>query len=231
MPETNGRRVMNKKKTNEPEPWKCSRCGKILLEIEWKDHGLCEYCAYYDDFTRYSESGLSWHNKAWHLMGAAGALWACQNNDRSKEIVGELGLETEFSMGQALGEPYLMLCGLSLELLFKAIVVAKRGKPMKHHNLRALATNASVELTEKQKGQLDFLSEYVTWAGRYPVSKERDAFNKLPKLRFEHLLLYEKLPGSSFVKMRAGSQLDWHQFHTLWRHIETIYWQHHQRHI
>lgn len=219
---------MNKKKTNEPEPGKCSRCGTILLESELRDHGLCEYCAYYDDFTRYSESGLSWYHKAWHLMGAAGALWACQNNHRSKEIVGELGLETEFSMWQALGEPYLMLCGLSLELLFKAIVVEKHGKPMEHHNLRALATNASVELTEKQKGQLDLLSAYVTWAGRYPVSKEREAFNKLSKLESEHLWLYDKLPNSNVKKLRAGSQLDWPHFHKLWRHIEKLYWQHHQ---
>lgn len=193
-----------------------------------KDHALCETCADYDDFKRYSESGLSWYNKAWHLMGAAGALWACQTDDRSRQIVGELGLETEFSMEQALNAPYLMLCGLSFEVLFKAIVVEKGGKPnMRIHNLRALASDACVALTEKQKGQLDLLSEYITWAGRYPVSKEREAFNKLPHLRWEHLLLHKKFPDSNFAELCAGSQLDWHGFHKLWRYIEKIYWKHH----
>lgn len=222
---------MNKKKKNEPGSAKCCKCGVILLTNELKDHGLCGFCAHYDDFIRYGESGLSWHVAAWHLMGAAGALWACSTNDRSKEIVGELGLETDFSMEQALERPYLMLCGLSLELLFKAIVVEEGGNPMKHHDLRALASKANVKLTEKQKGQLDLLSEYITWAGRYPVSNKREAFNKFPKLRFEHLLLYERLPGSRVVKMRAGSQIEWPHFHKLWRHIEKIYWQHHQRDI
>ncbi|MGC4098761.1 MAG: hypothetical protein QM706_16735 [Nitrospira sp.] len=176
-----------------------------------------------------SVSGLSWHTKAWHLMGAAGALWACSNHDRSKEMVGELGLETEFNMSHALGAPYLTLCGLSLELLLKAIIVAKRGKPARSQNLGFLALSASVTLTEIQKGQLDLLSEYVTWAGRYPLSKNREAFHRLPKLRFEQLLRDNNVTGVSLVELRAGSQLDWPHFHKLWRHIDQIYWQHHHR--
>lgn len=184
-----------------------------------------------DDFTEHNESGLSWHTKAQHLMGAAGSLWACSHHDRSQEIVGELGLETEFSLSHALGAPYLTLCGLSLEHLLKAIIVAKRGKPARSQNLGFLALSAGVHLTEIQKGQLDLLSEYVTWAGRYPLSKKREAFHRLPKLRLERLLRDNNVTGISLVELRAGSQLAWSHFHQLWRHIDHTYWQHHPRDI
>lgn len=74
----------------------------------------------YDDFSVYSKSKEAWYIKARHLLGAAGTLWACTNEQRSTELVGELGLEPEFSMVHALRNPYLMLCGMSLELLFKS---------------------------------------------------------------------------------------------------------------
>jgi hypothetical protein len=64
--------------------------------------------AYFDDFTRNSESPQTWYWKAYHLMGAAGALWASRGEQRSKELVEELGLDPEFSMEHAFRRPYLL---------------------------------------------------------------------------------------------------------------------------
>jgi hypothetical protein len=182
----------------------------------------------HDDFTVYFKSKESWHITARHLMGAAGTLWACKNEQRSTELVTELGLDTEFSMVHALRRPYLMLCGISLEVLFKAIVVAKGEKPnTKTHDLRTLASNAGVAFTAKQQGQLDLLSQYIAWAGRYPVPRPERAehYQNLYKLERQHLFNTQK--GDSIgVQILPGTQLDWEHFHKLWKRAEKIYYQH-----
>lgn len=180
------------------------------------------------DFTVYFKSKESWHITARHLMGAAGTLWACKNEQRSTELVTELGLDTEFSMVHALRRPYLMLCGMSLELLFKAIVVAKGERPnTKTHDLRTLALNAGVAFTAKQQGQLDLLSQYIAWAGRYPVPRPERAtdYQKLYLLEHQHLLNSRRV-GSTLVEFLPGTQLDWEHFHKLWKRAEKIYYQH-----
>jgi hypothetical protein len=187
-----------------------------------------EIHALHDDFTVYFKSKESWHITARHLMGAAGTLWACKNEQRSTELVTELGLDTEFSMVHALRRPYLMLCGISLEVLFKAIVVAKGEKPnTKTHDLRTLASNAGVAFTAKQQGQLDLLSQYIAWAGRYPVPRPERAehYQNLYKLERQHLFNTQK--GDSIgVQILPGTQLDWEHFHKLWKRAEKIYYQH-----
>ena len=55
-----------------------------------------------------------------------------------------------------------MLCGMALEVLFKAIVVAKGGTPdTSSHELPELARLAGVPLTSKQKGLLEVLTAYI----------------------------------------------------------------------
>jgi hypothetical protein len=186
---------------------------------------MADIDALYDDFDVYLKSKESWHIKAWHLMGAAGALWACKNEQRSTELVKELGLATEFSMEHALWRPSLMLCGMSLELLFKAIVVAKGETPdTSSHELPELARLAGVPLTSKQKGLLEVLTAYIYWAGRYPVPKDSKYYVPLIKLEHQHLFNTRKV-GSSFVEVLPGTQLDWEHFHKLWKHAEKIYYE------
>ncbi len=185
----------------------------------------------YDDFTVYSKSKEAWYHSAWHLMGAAGALWACKNEQRSTELVSELGIQPEFSMVHALRNPYLMLCGMSLELLFKAIVVAKNQKPLPRHNLLQLAVDAAVPLTDKQKGSLELLSQYVIWAGRYPVPNDKKYYEPFFQLDHMHRLVFEeedKKTGTVYPtrKLRPNTQLDWEPFHQLWKRAEEIYRQH-----
>ena len=121
-----------------------------------------------------------------------------------------------------------MLCGMSLELLFKAIVVAKDGEPDKNsHDLPALAKSAGVPVTDKQAGLLKLLSQYVIWAGRYPVPKSKDKYDKLASIESQHLWITKKVAGSKFLKERlSDTQLDWEPFHQLWKHANDIYRQH-----
>ena len=60
---------------------------------------------------------------------------------------------------------------LSLELIFKAILAAKRKTRPSIHFLRELCTKAEIELDENQKHTLDLLTESILWLGRYPTPK------------------------------------------------------------
>lgn len=69
----------------------------------------------------------------------------------------------------------LMLVGYSLEVCLKAMVILREGveaylameKDYKHHRLSKLATFIP-DLSAKDHAVLDMLTQFVTWAGRYP---------------------------------------------------------------
>lgn len=108
-----------------------------------------------DIYERRKKIAIYWYNKASDLRGSAGALWASMDEARSNAIVKELGLGTGFNMKVATPPVYAMLCGMSLELLYKAIVVAKGNEPnIKSHKLTDLASVAGLSVTDRQAGLL-----------------------------------------------------------------------------
>jgi HEPN domain-containing protein len=75
---------------------------------------------------------------------------------------------------------------LSLELMLKAILVAK-GRTMKFtHKLKGLAKDAEIEISENQKMTLELLSEVLEWRGRYPVPTKEEKWDNY------HDNIYEK---------------------------------------
>jgi len=179
-----------------------------------------------DLFERRKKLAIYWHNKASDLRGAAGALWACMDDSRSNEIVEELGLGSGFSMKVATPPVYTMLCGMSLELLYKAIVVAKGNEPnTTSHKLTNLASDAGVSVTKKQQGLLEILSESVIWYGRYPVPKKQEHIQNIIELKCENLY-DKKLLGKLHVLTPNGA-LNWESFNKLWSDAFAVYWQYH----
>ena len=83
--------------------------AEVSLVVTVSLQDMADIDAFFNDSDVYLKSKESWHIKAWHLMGAAGALWACKNEQRSTELVKELGLATEFSMEQSARGPPLRL--------------------------------------------------------------------------------------------------------------------------
>jgi HEPN domain-containing protein len=65
--------------------------------------------------------------------------------------------------------------GLSLELVLKAILVAKGIKIPKTHKLPGLADLAKIDVDEDQKYTLESFATIIEWSGRYPtpISKEK----------------------------------------------------------
>jgi len=64
---------------------------------------------------------------------------------------------------------FLFNAALSIELLFKAIVVANKNKIRFEHNLLKLAKDAEISFSDNQEKTLEFLSEILIWKGRYPT--------------------------------------------------------------
>lgn len=88
-----------------------------------------------------------------------------------------------------LASPFLLLCGLALENLLKALIVKQMfgrqdGQPdtdaptvlpqyLKTHNLCELADRASFSTSDRERRTLTRLTHYVEWAGRYPIPRRR----------------------------------------------------------
>jgi len=81
------------------------------------------------------------------------------------------------------GPTFLMLGGLSLEALSKAVIVQRlaRGQGgtvaalprenMIGHSVRSLIERVGITLTYREAELADRLQAYVSWAGRYPLPK------------------------------------------------------------
>jgi hypothetical protein len=90
---------------------------------------------------------------------------------------------------------YLMLAGLSIENLIKALAVqidvssvfANIRWPGGGHNSLQLLKMASLKLDKDEREILKFLSESVIWLARYPVPKKHESMSYWER----------KLPGSS----------------------------------
>ncbi len=111
-----------------------------------------------------------WLNRAADLKASAGALWHAMGS-HDAAIAQELGYGAGYSMSVACWPVYHMLCGLSLELIMKAVLV-QRATPQKQveiHVLNRLHSLLGFDLDDERKQLLDFYEASVVWAGRYPT--------------------------------------------------------------
>jgi hypothetical protein len=142
---------------------------------------------------------------------------------RSKEVVQELGLPKGFDL--AVTYPvYTMLCGMSLELIYKAIVIAKGNAPnIKSHNLIRLSKDAGLNYDEDKAGLLGIWSESIYWFGRYPVPKKENDYRNLVGLMEEHA--YDKEPHGKLLFLTRNGALNWDSFNDYWREAEAVWWE------
>jgi len=182
-------------------------------------------CQYTDKFERASETPLYWRNSSTDLRGAAAAVWSAMDSGRETDIAARCGLGEAFDLRVAGRPVYEMLCGISLELLYKAIAVAKRQNILTNHRLVELSEYVGIEPDAREKGLLEILTEAIQWSGRYPIPKERKYWDKTAQLRTEHL--YTKVPLGTQSVLRPNGELDWLSFNELWLKADQLYWEHH----
>lgn len=125
-----------------------------------------------DMFERRKNAPLWWYNKSADFHASAGALWLSMDDSKFTYYIEELNLGEGFRMSVAVFPVFMMLCGMSLELIYKAIRVAKEEKVGTHHRLIDLAQSAGVKIDKNAEAQLKDLTEYVIWEGKYPVPKD-----------------------------------------------------------
>lgn len=121
-----------------------------------------------------------WYNQAANLRAAAGALHYCSDDSRDEAVADHLGFGRGFRMSAATWQPYLLLCGLSLELLLKATIVASGKQPKETHELKRLANDAGVQFTEEQQGALAILTNCTIWFGKYPAPSQKQHGGETP---------------------------------------------------
>ncbi len=171
------------------------------------------------EFQRQGQIPLAWLNKSTDLRASAAALWASIDTETSKSVVARfdlgLGFGRGFRMSVAVPGVFHMLCGLSLELLYKAIIVSTGDSAPKGHNLSQLAQRAGIVVSKEDRGLLEILTEYIVWAGRYPVPQDVGFWNKLLELRNKYL--YRRVPFGKLQLQSGNDALSWDGFDRLWR--------------
>lgn len=180
-----------------------------------------------DSFDRRKCAPLWWLNKSSDLRASAGALWLSMDEKQSDFFMGKLGLSEGFSISVAVWPVYMMLCGMSLELLFKAISVTKGDTVQTNHNLIDLAKAAGVKTDEKTKAILQLLTESVIWEGKYPVPKDRQKKSFYTANNLYNEVMYTKDQFHGFEIQKPTHALHWESFNELWLKANKIFWGNH----
>lgn len=176
-------------------------------------------------FERRRKHSLYWYNKSTDLRGAAASVWVGISSDIAPIVVERTGLGPGFSMAVATGPVYGMLCGMSLELAFKAITV-ERGELLneKTHDLLEHLKTTRITYTKKERALLKIFSHAATWDGRYPVPKKENAWDDFQDLC--HKNLYDPVRSTEkpeFIFKRSNGALGWEGFSNLWEKASHHY--------
>jgi len=179
------------------------------------------------EYARRQQIPLYWHNKSSDLRAAAGSVWYCMEQSRKVCIAEELNLPKGFDIEVAAWPVYRMLCGLSLELIYKAVIVAKNEQPNNTRNLAELATTAGIGLDKNMRGVLDLLTEGILWEGKYPSPNKIGHANieKFSTLHKEKLFVRTMLGSSEIFTPRIPNPLSWEEFSIIWNFGNRAYWE------
>jgi len=163
-----------------------------------------------------------WRIQAYDLRASAGLLWyAIENNDHT-QMKGYLGLSEGIDIGASCKRTYCMIAGLAFELLLKSIVLEKKPNIsfIDSHNLLHLLKICEIEICQDELNILNLLTEYVVWAGRYPIPKKAEDIVRYNNI-FNRTVVDFSQTGNTTTLKYNGS-LEWESVMKLWRTFEDI---------
>jgi hypothetical protein len=172
-----------------------------------------------DDIDLMENEPIYWFNKSSNLRGAAAALDFCMENQEKYTIPELMGLDLDYDMVTGTYGVYRMLCGMSLELLYKAIIIAQGGKYKPTHRLVDLAETTGLEYNNDELYLLDILTECIIWEGRYPTPNRNkvETLDYFTWLTFENLYYKEKISENEWMlQPKQPNPLNWNGFNNLW---------------
>lgn len=168
-----------------------------------------------------------WRNRAADLKASAGVLWHSMGS-QDAAIAEELGYAPGYRMGVACWSVYHMLCGLSLEVIIKAVLVRRGTLPQKveTHSFVKLHEVLGVEMDDERKRLMAFYEAALVWSGRYPTPRNAtddkllNYFDLANDILMKPLSMGEKT--SIQLKVSSGAT-DWQCYSALWQSYADLF--------
>jgi hypothetical protein len=120
-------------------------------------NGVKPVDAYQRQFDIRKTTSAYWHSKSHDLLVSARTLWKAMQENRSLEV--------------NCWATYMMLMGMSFELILKAHCVGAGTSHRATHDLVELARTAQFTTSKQETGILKVLTGFIIWDGRYPSPK------------------------------------------------------------
>lgn len=179
-----------------------------------------------EEIQRRNKISRYWYNNSSDLRASAAALRICNDPDIAARTVAEYELGGGFLMPVATSKVFRMLCGMSMELIFKALSV-ERGEEVNQssHDLLQHLSTTGLSYSPTERELLKILSHATTWSGRYPSPKKQDALEVYQDLVNKNM--YDSRPlGSGTLKiLTPNNALDWDSFNGMWKKAMRSYFE------
>jgi hypothetical protein len=177
-----------------------------------------------DDLARAMVTPQYWINSANALRASAAAIWYFLQSDAPVDLSSALASDPPLDTAVNLSQVYRMLCGMSLELAYKASLVAMGEKIKPTHDLAWLAEQVLSSVSRRDRGLLELLAQSVVWEGRYPAPKEALSLEYFVYLWYENLYRGEKWGrNGEILKRIEPDPLSWENYNTLWQSAMIAY--------
>jgi len=119
------------------------------------------------------------------------------------------------------GNVFCLLAGLSIELLLKGILLGLQGKFPKSHQIQDLSLLSGISSTDDDLIILQSMSEYVSWASKYPTPKDEQSWHSAVELFGKQRRTSGKL--SSYIISEREINMD--NYERFWEKYANCFWQ------
>jgi hypothetical protein len=166
-------------------------------------------------FERRKEAPLWYYNMSikWYLTAAV-SWQAFKENKNAKLAIEELNISSDevvFMM-----ESVKSCFGNSLELICKACALKHGYELKKIHFVHQIAKKFDI-YNERELKELEYISEFIAWAERYPTSNTDKHYSKVFEL--DDMLYSESIGRFKHKK----DDFDWDKFNELWSKADTYF--------
>jgi len=155
-------------------------------------------------------------------MSAAAALWfAASDEEAARKIVTSAELGKGFNLSIATHKIFYTLCGMALELAYKAIIIENGKESPQSHDLLLLAELAGFNLSHEDKTLLNIWSQLIIWDGKYPIPKKEKSMDAYSDLI--DTALWNPIEGTPFKRM--NNRIQWSGFRVFWDRVSKRYFE------
>jgi HEPN domain-containing protein len=175
-----------------------------------------------EDLAQILASPQYWMDKAKALRASAAAIWYWMDSDPPLDLSSALATDPPI-LNTGTWYVYRMLCGMSLELAYKASLVAMGQKIKATHDLKVLAEQVFPNLSREERGILELLTQCIVWDGRYPGPKDPLSLEYFVYLSYENLYRKEHTENVTTLKPIEPDPLSWENYNALWQRAVAAY--------